>query len=422
MASTQKGNKQLMMFGQSPAAPKANPQPEPPAAEPSPEVPVIRPPREPYHCFESSVVALGLVKGIGHVTVKALVDAFDGDLSRVWKCDAERLGQILAKARTPSGATVAKAILESGDEIWEAGKQALDEMGRRNVHLLQRNLLPERLAAIADDPPRWLFIEGKPEVLKQGPFVAVVGTRRATADGIEATRRVCKVLARFPAITLVSGLAEGIDAEAHATSTAIGTRNIAFLGHGINYTFPASTAPERAAIIQKGGAVVTEYLPDEKFQKAYFVRRNRLQAALADLVIPVEADSKSGTAHTVNFAKAYGRKLIGMRWPGSNGIAEDLARDGYPVIDIFTDAGVQQLDAMFRDLTELAGGEVYAFAKTEEMFLKELKTRKVCPKDVARLIRTIESACGESREEWPLPASSSTIPSSSGSNPTLPPG
>ena len=66
----------------------------------------------------------------------------------------------------------------------------------------------------------------------------------------------------------------------------------------------------------------------------------------------MQADSKSGTAHTVNFAKAYGRKLIGIRWPGSKGVVDDLERDGYPVIDIFDDAGVQRLDAIFRELIE----------------------------------------------------------------------
>ena len=70
-------------------------------------------------------------------------------------------------------------------------------MSRRNVHVLQRNLLPERLASVADDPPRWLFIEGNAEAIKQGPFVAVVGTRRATADGIEATQAGLQVLARY---------------------------------------------------------------------------------------------------------------------------------------------------------------------------------------------------------------------------------
>ena len=397
MASNRREDQQLMMFGQ----------PKP--------VEVVN--RQPFHCFESSVIALSLIKGVGHTTVKNLVDAFDGDLSRVWKCGDERLAEIFSKARTPTATSIVKLVHDQGEELWDEGKRRLDEMSEHGLHVLQRNLLPERLASIPDDPPRWLFIQGQPEVFKQGPYVAVVGTRKATPDGIEATKRVCKVLARYQTIKLVSGLAEGIDATAHATSTAYGTRNIAFLGHGINHVFPASTAEERAAIVQKGGAVATEYLPDEKFQKAYFVRRNRLQAALSDLVIPVEADSKSGTAHTVNFARAYGKKLIGIKWPGSSGIADDLARDGYPVIDIFTVGGVQQLDEIFRDVAEQAGGEFYAFAKTEEMFLKELKTRKVRAKDLARLMTTIESASRESRQEWPLQASSSTIPSSSEQNP-----
>jgi DNA processing protein len=379
------------------------------------------PERQPFHCFESSVVALGLVRGVGHVTVKAMVDAFDGDLRKVWEASAECLAEIMAKARTPAAAMLVELIKKSGVDLLEAGKQGLENLERHDVHVLQRNRLPERLATIKDDPPRWLFIQGNVEAMTRGPYVAVVGTRQATDEGIEATKRICKVIARYPEITLVSGLADGIDATAHATSVAFGTRNVAFLGHGIDHVFPASTAGERQSIIKNGGAVVTEYLPDEKFQKAFFVRRNRLQAALADLVIPVQAESKSGTAHTVNYAKAYDRKLVGVRWPGSTGVVDELQRDGFPIINIFDDAGVKKLDGIFRALIESFGAEVYPFSQTEKMFFKELKTRMVRAKDLDRLMHTIATASDESREECPLPESFSTIPSSSDGDPKSPP-
>ena len=99
----------------------------------------------------------------------------------------------------------------------------------------------------------------------------------------------------------------------HRTSVSEGVRNLAFLGHGINIVFPQETAQTRDRILKAGGAVATEYLPNEHYQKRYFVERNRLQAGLADFVIPVEAHPTGGTAHTVRFARQLGKPVIGIR-------------------------------------------------------------------------------------------------------------
>jgi predicted Rossmann fold nucleotide-binding protein DprA/Smf involved in DNA uptake len=189
----------------------------------------------------------------------------------------------------------------------------------------------------------------------------------------------------------VSGLAEGIDEQAHNASLREQVINIAFLGHGINFSIPASTKRARERIIRQGGAVVTEYLPDEHFQKPYFVQRNRLQAALADVVIPVEANPKGGTAHTINFARKYDRRVVGIEWPGANGILEELRSEDRLIVDVFDAAGRKSLDRIFRDLAEQAGHKTYALTVAERRLLSEMQSRDVTVTDVENLIEALHA-------------------------------
>jgi predicted Rossmann fold nucleotide-binding protein DprA/Smf involved in DNA uptake len=160
--------------------------------------------------------------------------------------------------------------------------------------------------------------------------------------------------------------------------------NVAFLGHGIRQVFPAKTGHVRDRIIETQGAVATEYLPDEHYQKAYFVERNRLQAALADVVIPVEASQGGGTAHTIRFARRYHRRILGVRWTGANDILADLEKAGDEIVDVFSQAGRRKMDLLFRDLAESAGHDTFALALLERRLMQEIESRNVRPKDIER--------------------------------------
>jgi DNA protecting protein DprA len=220
------------------------------------------------------------------------------------------------------------------------------------------------------------------------PAVAVVGTRKPTPEGRVAAGVIARSLSAYP-ITLISGLAEGIDAEAHRLTLQEGIVNIAFLGHGIDLYFPSETTSLRYQIIGQHGAVATEYFPRERYQKQYFVERNRLQAALADIVIPVQANTTGGTAHTVRFARKYKRPLIGIGWPGANGLLDHLRADGTPVPDITTRAGKRFLDSSFRELAESAGVETYALSRAERFIRTEAASRLLRQSDFSRLFETL---------------------------------
>ena len=118
-------------------------------------------------------------------------------------------------------------------------------------------------------------------------------------------------------LATVSGLAHGIDQTVHVESLRYGLPTIGVLGTGILSNYPKGSEELRDSIVQAGGAIITEYLPNQSYSAENFVRRNRLQAALGDVLIPCEWAIKSGTAHTVKFAKKYNKKIINAYLPFS---------------------------------------------------------------------------------------------------------
>jgi DNA protecting protein DprA len=288
------------------------------------------------------------------------------------------------------GAKIAGRVSAEAELLTGKGRAQLQQLSQRGVKIISPSGLPDRLAQ-AKPLAKWLFVEGDPKAINNRPMVAVVGTRKPSEEGLSATRRIVCMLSEYP-IGLVSGLAEGIDATAHRTSVAQHMQNVAFLGHGIDQIFPAATADLRAEIVHCGGAVATEYLPSVHFQKHYFVERNRLQAALADLVLPVEAATNGGTAHTVRFALALGRPIIGIRWKGARGVFEELEKLGHPVIDIDRPEGWRYLDTVLRSLVERAGKPSYPLESFEQRLISEMKYRSIRVDDLQRLHQAVVAA------------------------------
>lgn len=344
--------------------------------------------------FPVALLALGTVNGLGQRALRHLVSVYGDDLGAALTVPRDELAGVLADGQVAGAVKLADAIASNPDVLVREGAQASKALEARGVVVLPPSGLPDRLRGITPDPPLWLFVHGEAGLLDDRPAVALVGTRTPSERGLRMTAAVAKILAPYP-VVVVSGLAEGIDDEAHRASLAHGLRNVAFLGHGIEQVFPTSTLQTREAIVRGSGAVVTEYLPWEHSQKRFFVERNRLQAGLADLVIPVEAQPTGGTAHTVRFAREFGRRLVGVRWPGVTGIVSDLEQAGAPVFDVTTAAGCQGLDRVVRQLVEGSGKEVYPLVNAERQLLREIRSRAVTRDDIGRLIRRLE---GVSRE------------------------
>ena len=339
--------------------------------------------------FDATFFALCTIKGLGNKGIRALYDGLYGELGRVWTEEPECLSKILHDKRIPGAEKIAALIHSDKTFLPEKGQDAVEEYAKRRIQVIPLAQLPEQLQKMPDSP-RWLCVEGNPQALFGRPAIAVVGTREPTIEGRRATYATIRVLAPYP-VTLISGLANGIDAEAHESALASGLTNVAFLGHGVNLVFPKETESIRQRIVECGGAVVSEYLPDETYRKSSFVERNRLQAALADVVIPVEANAQSGTAHTVRFSRQYGRLLIGIRWPKANGILTEFEQLGVPIIDILTVAGRRKLDGLIRDLLDRTGIDSYALSLGEHWLMREIENRAVRRSDFEHIITHLQT-------------------------------
>ncbi|MDO4565927.1 MAG: DNA-processing protein DprA [Oscillospiraceae bacterium] len=171
---------------------------------------------------------------------------------------------------------------------------------------------PERLRQTRY-PPVLLYYTGSVSALCTDSL-AGVGARNATRYGRDAVKKICAPLARA-GLTLVSGLARGIDSEVHRTALAEKALTVAVLGTAIDTTSPRNHEELRFEIERSGGCVVSEYAPGTESFKGAFPLRNRLISGLARAVLVFEAAKRSGTMITANWALDDGREVIAV--PGS---------------------------------------------------------------------------------------------------------
>ncbi len=169
---------------------------------------------------------------------------------------------------------------------------------------------PRLLAAIHDPPPR-LYVRGAAEVaLLAEPAVAIVGARACSAYGRSVTRSLARELASA-GLVVVSGMARGIDGEAHRGALEGGGRTVAVLGCGIDRDYPAAHA-ELARRIGADGLVVSEYEPGVEPAPWRFPARNRIIAGLCSATVVVEARERSGALITADFALEEGRDVLAV--------------------------------------------------------------------------------------------------------------
>ena len=208
-------------------------------------------------------------------------------------------------------------------ELWAKGTSIARTYAQKQVRVVFRDheAFPNSLRNI-EEPPMWLFVQGNLNNLHT-KSVAIIGSRKSSEDGHWLTRLIVAGMANKNLVS-VSGLADGIDQRAHIESIRFGVPTVAVLGTGIDSNYPKGSETVREQIINAGGTIVTEYLIGQSYSGHNFVQRNRIQAGLATCVIPVEWKIKSGTAHTVNFAKDFNRFLVMPYLPDSNPESNEL--------------------------------------------------------------------------------------------------
>ncbi|GLW60533.1 DNA processing protein DprA [Hydrogenophilus thermoluteolus] len=245
--------------------------------------------------------------------------------------------EVLAQPRSRVAAELGKAIAAAlatppAEALLDA---ALAWLAQPNHHLLTlaSPAYPKALLDLAD-PPLVLFVVGNPALLN-GDALAIVGARRATAAGKATARAFAEALAQA-GVTVVSGLAQGIDAAAHEGAIA---RTVAVIGTGADRVYPAAHR-QLAQRIAQHGAIVSEFPLGTPALPHHFPRRNRLIAALARGTLVVEAAVNSGSLITARLAAELGRDVFAI--PGSihNPLAKGchrLIRDGAKLVECVED-------------------------------------------------------------------------------------
>lgn len=177
---------------------------------------------------------------------------------------------------------------------------------------IQDEQYPQQLREIPQ-PPKILHIRG--HIQNGRPMVAVVGTRRCTSYGKRATEHIVKGLVRAGCV-IVSGMAVGIDSEAHKAALAAGGKTIAVVGSGIDESviYPSSNR-FLARDIEKHGAVISEFDPYAGSETYFFPQRNRVISGLSLGVLVVEAKERSGALITANFALEQNREIFAVPGP-----------------------------------------------------------------------------------------------------------
>ena len=275
---------------------------------------------EHYHWF-----ALKSVPLIGNVTFLRLISHF-GSPERALAATARELAQV----KGLSAAAAASLLSHDYHTFARAECDQLAASGARVVDILSESY-PKLLLEIPDPPP-YLYLVG--ELAGSEPAVAIVGSRRATQYGLCTATRLARDLAAC-GVTVVSGMARGIDTAAHWGAVKAGGRSIAVLGCGIDVVYPPENGALSRAIAQQGG-LLSEFPLGSVPLAENFPRRNRIISALSLGVVVVEAGEKSGSLITARFALEQGREVFAVpgnvTCAGSRGV-NGLIKEGAKLVE-----------------------------------------------------------------------------------------
>ena len=251
-------------------------------------------------------LALALAPKVGPGVFKAIL-AYSGSAKDFFQ---------LTKGKASKIPRVGEKLLElqrQADSLLRNADEVIAQCQKKGYQILVSTSeeFPKRLKAI-DDSPVVLFSQGKGK-LNFERSVGIVGTRSATTYGKSITRKLVEDLAIYQPV-IISGLAYGIDIEAHRAALQVGLRTIAIMGSPLNQVYPA--AHKNTAIqLQETGNLLSEYSPGSKMMPGNFPARNRIIAGLSDALIVVEAAEKGGALITAEIAYSYDKDVFAV--PGN---------------------------------------------------------------------------------------------------------
>ncbi len=284
-------------------------------------------------------IALSSVHGIGPARFAALLERF-GSAQAVWTEPVERLAMAKLDKRTFNNLVRARREIDP-----ETRWLRLQRSGVTSL-TWDDNTYPQALRQ-TDSAPPVLYVDGKLNESDQ-LAVAIVGTRRASSYGREIAHQLATELARN-GITVVSGLALGIDTIAHSAALKAGGRTLSVLGSGVDQIYPTQNR-RLAEAIRDQGAIISEYWLGTRPEAMNFPPRNRIISGLSQAVIIVEAGKRSGALITATFAAEQGREVFAIPGsilhPGSIGCNQLIQQGATPLLSIDDVLDQLQVDRM----------------------------------------------------------------------------
>lgn len=305
--------------------------------------------------------------------------------------------------RTLEGITP-EALESLQDKNLVPSADILQECNRKDIHIctIQDAAYPSRLKNIID-PPLVLYYKGNLAQLDNAPVVAIVGTRKATAYGMTAAKRMGYQIARCGGI-IVSGAASGIDSMAMRGALTAGGYVVGILGNGADVVYPQSNR-SLYADTQSRGCLLTEFPPGTPPYKWNFPKRNRLISGISNGVLVIEAPKGSGALITANAAAEQGRDVFVV--PGNIDVPTNmgsnaLLRDGAISVQSGWDV-IGEYAAMYPGIVRHATGGDKQSAYADEVMSAVLETEKTEAKvaqNPTKIGKKINS--GQRKEKKPI--------------------
>lgn len=253
-----------------------------------------------------------------------------------------------------------------------------------------------------ENPPKQIYVEGDSGVLKKDS-IAIVGTRKCSKYGKECTQKFATLLAKEN-ITIVSGLALGIDTIAHYYSMQEIGKTIAVIGSGFNHIYPEENRYLAEQILQNGGCIVSEYPPEEPMNKAYFPKRNRIISGLAMGVLIIEGRYRSGSMITARYAIKQNKQVfcIPNKIDEPTGYIPNLLiqngaylvmkpQDILEFYDLLEEKEPQKVDSKYQDIYKTIGDfpiSINEICKITNKPLEEV-TEALCMLELEELIQNL---------------------------------
>lgn len=297
-------------------------------------------------------IALTKLKGIGPILAKNLL-AYFGDVLPIFEENVRMLSSVQGV-----GTVLANEIVEQRNNALVLADRELEFLQKRVIRPLffTDKSYPYRLKECVD-APLMLYVKGNSD-LNSGKFLAVVGTRKVSAYGKDLCQHLVQNLAqRHKDLTIVSGLAYGVDICAHKSALNAQIPTIGVVAHGLDKIYP-SVHYAVADKMLEAGAVVSEYTSGTSPDAPNFVQRNRIIAGLCDAVVIVESAQKGGALITAEFANSYNRDVF--TFPGRVG---DINSQGCNNLIMYNKAALIQSS---EDLERMMGWDVAETKKEQQ--------------------------------------------------------